>query len=129
MPYLKHAESLVSTETATAKEEKKKKDDILYIVEGAASPAKTPLASPIFLIEIDKLNPERLGLYKLETKNGRREILFNQKKPPKPIRMEVSRLADKLYRLEVGRQPGERRVLAQSRRVQPGFLFSGVLNR
>lgn len=102
VPFLKHAENLVSTEAATAKEEKQKNNDILYIVEGAASPAKTPLASPIFLIEIDKLNPERLGLYKLETKSGHREILFGPKKQPKAIRVEVSKIADKLYRLEVG---------------------------
>jgi hypothetical protein len=101
LPYLKHAQTLVPTEPGTAKEEKKK-DDILYIIDGAASPAKTPLASPIFLIEADKLNPEQLGLYRLETKNGRREILFGPKKQPKAIRMEVSKIADKLYRIEVG---------------------------
>jgi len=102
LPFLKHADSLIPTEVATAKEEKQKNNDILYVVEGASSPAKTPLASPIFLIATEKLNPERLGLYKLESKNGRREILFSQKKPPKPIRVELSRIADKLYRLEVG---------------------------
>ena len=60
LPYLKHAENLVPTEPGTATEEKKK-DDILYVIAGAASTAKTPLASPIFLIEVDKLNPDRLG--------------------------------------------------------------------
>jgi len=101
LPYLKHAENLVPLEAGTATEEKKK-DDILYVIEGAASTAKTPLASPIFLIEVDKLNPDRLGLYKLEVRNGRREILFGPKKQPSPIRIEVNRLADKLYKIEVG---------------------------
>jgi hypothetical protein len=101
LPYLKHAENLVPTEAGTATEEKKK-DDILYAVEGAASTAKTPLASPIFLFEADKLNPDRLGLYRLEVRNGHREILFGPKKQPKAIRIEVNRVADKLYRIEVG---------------------------
>jgi hypothetical protein len=100
LPYLKHAENLIPTESGTASEEKKK-DDILYVIAGAASTARTPLASPIFLMEADKLNPDRLGLYKLEVRNGRREILFSPKKQPRPIRIEVNRLADKLYRIEV----------------------------
>jgi len=101
LPYLKHAQNLVPTEPGTATEEKKK-DDILYVIQGASSSAKTPLASPIFLLEVDKLNPDRLGLYKLEVRNGRREILFGAKKQPRPIRIEVNRIADKLYKIEVG---------------------------
>src|SRR5580704_6095777 len=73
LPYLKHAENLVPTEALMAKEEKKK-DDTTYIIEGASSSAKTPLASPIFLFKAEKLSPEHLQLFKLETKNGRREI-------------------------------------------------------
>lgn len=101
LPYLKHAETLVATESGTAREEKVK-NDVLYVIDGASSPAKTPLASPIFLIEVDKLSPDKLGLYKLETKNGHREILFGPKKQPRAIRIEVSKIADKLYRIEVG---------------------------
>src|SRR5690242_18835355 len=71
IPYLKHADSLVSTEVTEAKEQKKK-DDVTYIVEGASSPARTPLASPIFLITADKLVADKLGLYKLEVKSGHR---------------------------------------------------------
>jgi hypothetical protein len=108
LPYLKHANNLLPTEAAMAKEEKKK-DDTLYVIEGAASPAKTPLASPIFLIQAEKLVPDRLGLYKLDSKSGHREILFGPKKSPKPIRIEVSRLAGNLYRIEVDESldPGE----------------------
>src|SRR5215813_7216262 len=80
IPYLKHASNLVPTESGTAKEEKGKKDDITYIIDGAASTAKTPLASPIFLFEADKLNPDHLGLYKLEIKSGHREIVASPKK-------------------------------------------------
>jgi hypothetical protein len=103
LPYLKHADNLLATEAAEAKEEKKK-DDILYIVEGASSPAKTPLSSPIFLIQADKIQPDKLALYRLETKNGHREILFSPKKRQSaaPIRIQVNRLgSDNLYKIEV----------------------------
>lgn len=100
--YLKHADSLVPTEAAEAKEEKQKKDDILYIIAGANSSAKTPLASPIFLLQVEKLVPDTLRLFKLDTKNGRREILFGPKKQPRAFRMEATRLtSDNLYKLEV----------------------------
>ena len=48
LPYLKHASDLLPTEPGQAREQKQK-NDILYTVEGAASSAKTPLASPIFI--------------------------------------------------------------------------------
>src|SRR5881398_1743994 len=101
VPYLKHASELVPTEVGQAKEEKKK-DDVTYIVEGAASTAKTPLASPIFIFKADKISPEKFGLYKLMVKGGHREITMGPKKPGMPIRIEVSRLDKGLYRIEVG---------------------------
>jgi hypothetical protein len=108
LPYLKHADNLVPTEAVEAKEEKKK-DDILYIVDGANSSAKTPLASPIFLLQAAKLVPERLQLFKLDSKNGHREIQFSPKHPPKALRVDVTRLASDLYRIEVNEslEPGE----------------------
>src|SRR5271157_3429519 len=108
LPYLKHADNLIPTEAAEAKEEKKK-DDILYVVDGASSSAKTPLASPIFLLHAAKLAPERLQLFKLDSKSDRREILFSPKHPPKAIRVEVTRLGSDLYRIEVNESldPGE----------------------
>lgn len=109
LPYLKHADNLVATEAAEAKEEKQKKDDVLYVVAGASSPSRTPLASPIFLLVSDKLEPDKLGLYKLDVKSGHREILFGPKKQPRPIRLEVSRLDGNLYKIEVDESldPGE----------------------
>jgi len=108
LPYLKHASELVPTEAGEAKEEKQK-GDVAYIVAGAASSAKTPLASPIFIYKSDKLSPEKFGLYKLDVKSGHREIVFGPKKQPKPIRIEVSRLDKDLYRIEVDEslEPGE----------------------
>jgi hypothetical protein len=100
VPYLKHASELVATEAGEAKEEKKK-DDLIYTIQGAASSVKTPLASPIFIFKSDKLSPEKFGLFKLTVKGGHREITMNSKKPTPPIRIEVSRLDKGLYRIEV----------------------------
>ena len=103
IPYIKHADSLLATEVTEATEEHRK-DDILYVVAGAASTVKTPLASPILLFQSDKISPDKLQLFKLDTKNGRREILFSHKKKQTamPIRVDVNKLSsDGLYRIEV----------------------------
>jgi hypothetical protein len=102
--YLLHAANLVETEFAEAKEEKRK-DDTAYVVDGVASPAKTPLAEPIFLIESKRIIPDKLQLYKLDTKSGRREVVFpppnkRRKDGPRPLYLSVKRLADGIYRLE-----------------------------
>jgi len=107
--YLKHASDLLPIEMQESKEEKKG-DSITYVVEGANSPVSTPLASPIFLMVADKIPPESLELFKLETRNGRREITMSPKKPGRPIRVEITSLTnDKLWRIEVDEslEPGE----------------------
>lgn len=110
LPYLVHADNLVATEAGEAKQENRK-DEILYVVDGATSPASTPLASPVFLIRADQLVPEKLEIYKLESKNGRREIVFQRKKKQlaRPIHRNVTRLGDNLYRIDVeeGLENGE----------------------
>ncbi len=102
VPYLMHATSLIETEAAEATEETKK-DDVTYVVAGASSAVKTPLSEPSFLFESDKLSPDRLELYRLEVRNGRREITMNQKKRkgPRPFRVLVNRLGDRVYRIDV----------------------------
>jgi hypothetical protein len=102
IPYLLHADNLVATEVLTAKEETKK-DDLIYSVDGASSPVKTPLTSPIFLLQSDKIQAERLGCYKWDIRNGRREILFKKKRSErKPLLLSVNRLtSDGLNRIEV----------------------------
>jgi len=99
LPYLKHASSLVATEASEAKEQKKK-DDTLYTIEGATSPARTPLAAPIFIFQADKIAPDTLQLFKLESKGGHREVLISRK-GSQPLRVEVTRLGGNLYKLEV----------------------------
>ncbi len=48
IPYLLHASSLVETEVANAQQGKKTDQ---YTISGASSPARTPLAEPIFIID------------------------------------------------------------------------------
>jgi hypothetical protein len=100
--YLVHADNLVSTEVLMAKEDKRKGDDIAYVMPGAVSPARTPLASPILLFQAEKLQPERLSLFKLDVKNGQREVVMSRKRPGKPLRISVNPLTrERLYRIEV----------------------------
>jgi hypothetical protein len=109
LPYLKHADNLVPTEASEAKEEKGKKDEVTYVIAGAASKARTPLASPIFLLQTEKLSASNLQLYKLDSRNGRREITTSPKKPMKAIRVEATKLDSGLYKIEVveSLEPGE----------------------
>ncbi len=109
IPYLKHASDLIEPEVAKAVEDKKG-NQITYIIEGASSPVETPLASPIFILRADKLIPDRLELYKLEVKSGRRQITFAPKKGPPSIRISTTRFAaDNIWQIEVEEslEPGE----------------------
>ena len=109
LPYLKHAANLIPTEAVVAKEEKKK-DDSTYIVDGASSSARTPLASPIFLMKAGSIAPDRLRLFKFEVKNDHRQLFYAAKKPPPAIRIVVTRLsADGIWKIEVDEslEPGE----------------------
>jgi hypothetical protein len=116
IPYVKHAADLIPTESTEAKEEKGKKDEVVYAIAGLNSPVRTPLASPIFLFQSDKLSPDKLQLFKLESRNGRREIVFGSKKQPQAILMKVMRLdSANLYRIEVddSLEPGEYSITPQ----------------
>lgn len=102
VPFLVHASSLVQTEAGEAQEEKRK-EDIAYIVAGTASSARTPLTGPVFVIQAEKIAPDKLQLYKLEVKNGHREVFFSHKKKgsARPHRLNVTRLEENLYKIEV----------------------------
>lgn len=104
VPYLMHATNLVETEIAEAKEEKRK-DDTAYVINGAASTAKTPMAEPIFLMESKSIQPEKLQLFKLDSKNGKREVVFpptgkRRKDGTRPLHLSFRKVADGLYRIE-----------------------------
>ncbi len=100
--YLVHADNLVPTEIAEAKQDSKK-NEMTFSISGASSPARTPLAEPIFIIESDKISPERLELYRMDVKSGRREVTMTQKRArggPRPLRLSVTRIEKGLYRVE-----------------------------
>ena len=103
VPYLLHAATLVETEAVEAKEEKRK-DESVYAVDGPSSSARTPLAEPIFLFQAEKLQAEKLEIYKLTVKNGRREIVFpdspKKRREIRPAHVVVTRLAESLYRIK-----------------------------
>ena len=104
LPYLLHATKLIPTDAGEAKEEKRK-EGTAYITAGAAAKAKTPLAEPIFLFESKSIMPDKLTMYKLEVKNGAREVFFfenpkKRKDSTKPIRISAKKLDTGLYRIE-----------------------------
>jgi hypothetical protein len=103
VPYLMHADNLIETEAGKAKTDERK-DTVIATVPGASSPVKTPLAEPIFLIKTDKLSVDKIAAYRMEVKNGQREVVVNAKKlknMKQPIHLQVTRLDDRLYRIEV----------------------------
>jgi hypothetical protein len=112
VPYLVHADNLVETESLEAKEQKGRKDTITYVISGANSTAKTPLASPTFLIQSQNVAADKLQLFRVESKNGQREVLFSKKgkQSAQPIILNVTPLGTgNLFRIEVDQSlnPGE----------------------
>jgi hypothetical protein len=99
--YLMHATTLVETEVGQAREEKHKNDST-YVVSGASSPARTPLAEPIFIVDARQIAPEHLELYKMEVKNGNREVSISAKahRGGGRLYLTVTKLNDRLYKIE-----------------------------
>ena len=102
VPYIIHADLLLETEISEAKEETRK-DEQLYTIPGAGSPVKTPLAGPEFLFQSGNISPDKWQLYKLESKNGRREVLVLRKKKPvaRPLKLSVFRIQGDLFKVRV----------------------------
>jgi hypothetical protein len=103
VPYLVHADNLLATEEGMASTETRK-DATYALLNGTTSTARTPLAEPIFIIQTEKLQADKFEAYKLDVKNGKREVLINHKKPKnvaRPVFLTVTRLDERLYRIEV----------------------------
>jgi len=99
--YLMHANNLVETEAGQARQENHK-NDTTYVVNGASSPARTPLAEPVFIVDARQIAPERLELYKLEVKNGNREVSISPKgrRVTGRLYLTVTKLSGRLYKIE-----------------------------
>jgi hypothetical protein len=109
--YIYHAGKLIETEVAQARQETRKDQEVAWI-EGGPSNARTPVPEPIFIVKAEKLQPERLQVYRLEVKGNRREVVLSTKKgknQARPIPVVVTRLEPGLYKVEVDQllDPGE----------------------
>jgi hypothetical protein len=103
VPYLLHAGNLVEA-VHTAATEERKKDTVTYVVPGATSTTRTPLAGPEFVFLSEKLDPNTLRLYGFTVRNGRREISFNEKKRkqnPEPHVLSVIPVSKGLFKVRV----------------------------
>jgi hypothetical protein len=92
LPYLLNASSLKETEVADT-----------YVVPGASSPVKTPLAEPIFILDARKIAPEHLELYLMDVKNGNREVspsTNGHKGASHVLYLRVTPLRDHLFKIE-----------------------------
>lgn len=101
IPYLLHAANLVETEVAQAKEGRK---NDTYIISGASSTARTPLAEPIFIIDARQIQPETFELYRLDVKGGNREVSLSgnrRRGGSHALHLTVKPLSGHLYRVEV----------------------------
>ena len=102
LPYLVLGDTLIPLEVYTASQQDRK-DDTLYTIPGDASAAKTPLASPVFVLDAAKIDATKLQLFRMEVKGGHRELVFRKKGKAnlQPITLSISVVSGTLYRLEV----------------------------
>jgi hypothetical protein len=108
--YILHADNLIPTETGEAQPEGKKSDPV-YTFPGASSPARTPLAEPIFILDSDTIKPDSVELYKMDVRGGHREVKVSggSRKSGKALRLSVTKLDRGIYKLEASEtlDPGE----------------------
>jgi hypothetical protein len=101
LPYIKQAAMLIPMEATEARAEKRN-EGTRYLIQGEASPVRTPLSLPIFILKAQKVAPLRLQLYKLEAKEGHREFVAGGSNPPGVLHMEITKLgADGLCKIAV----------------------------
>ena len=105
VPFLQHGKKLIEVETSEAREAPGK-GDVTYTVQGASSPTRTPVPEPIFLFQSDRINPERLSLFRMEIKGGQRSLTLatdprKRKDRTRPIFILVSPLDSRLFKVEV----------------------------
>jgi hypothetical protein len=97
IPYLLHASNLIETETGQARQEKNN-----YVISGSSSPARTPLAEPIFIMEARDISPERLELARLDVKGSNREVSLGggRRRNGGRLHLAITPLGGHLYKIE-----------------------------
>jgi hypothetical protein len=108
---LLHADNLIPLETGDKNEEGKKNDPV-YTFAGTSSPARTPLAEPIFILDSDAIRPDSVELYRMDVRSGHREVKVSggsRHGGGKALRLSVSKLDKSLYKIEASEtlDPGE----------------------
>ncbi len=110
IPYLIHGGDIRELEQVDATEEAAKNQS-LYWIAGPAAAARTPLAAPEFLFDSQQIDPRDLSLFRFETKNGRRELLYRKKKKvvAKPYFLNLEGVAGHVVRIRINASlaPGE----------------------
>ncbi len=112
VPYLLQAGNLIPTEVTQAKEEDRKEGQV-FVIAGAASPVRTPMAEPIFLFQSDKIQASSLQLFRLDVNGENREVNFGggkkRKGAARPLRLDVKQMSTNLFRIEAYEtlDPGE----------------------
>ena len=98
IPYLLHASNLIETESGQARQEKNN-----YVIPGSSSPARTPLAEPIFIMDARDISPERLELAHLDVKGGNREVSLGggRRRGGGRLHLAITPLGGHLYKIEV----------------------------
>ena len=105
VPFLVHANQLLPVETGDA-HEAQGKGETNYSVPGAASPTRTPIPEPVFLFQSDKINPERLSLFRMVPRSGERTLTLpadprKRKDSARPIFILVTPVENRLFKVEV----------------------------
>ena len=112
IPYLVHGDKLIPTEVQKATESNSKEGQ-LFFVPGTTSPARTPLAEPVFLFSPDHFRAEQLGLFRFEVRTGRREVVISGKRKKGSeeavFHLSLRHLEEDLFRIDVSEMldPGE----------------------
>jgi hypothetical protein len=103
LPYILHARTLIETEPLQATQSEERRMTV-YTVAGATSPARTPVPEPIFIFRSERINADRLSLYKMDVERGNRLIKFPErpgKNSPKPVFLMITPLEKSLFKVEV----------------------------
>lgn len=123
VPYLLHAGNLIQTEVAEAKESKTSSGST-FSINGAKSPVKTPLASPIFILRAEKIVPERLQVFALESREGSRILTSSSKTGPQTYTLTVKPLKNSQYHLEVNESLPAGEYALTTAGANPFFCFA-----